>query len=243
MTRRAIVVGALGGIGRATVARLAEDGIEVHAVDRLPEVVETPPVGATRGHSCDVTDPSAVAATCAAVLAGGSVSILVNAAAVISTGDAEACTLDDFDRTMSVNVRGPWLFAREVLPGMRDARDGVIVNLTSTAGLRPSQNRLAYSTSKAAIRQLTRSIATDYGRFGVRANVVCPGPIDTELWRATRPEGMSADDHLQVTTAGLALPRLGTTEEIASMIGYLVSDQATYITGATFTVDGGRTLH
>ncbi|MFE5703486.1 SDR family NAD(P)-dependent oxidoreductase [Rhodococcus koreensis] len=114
-------------------------------------------------------------------------SILVNCVATISTGNAEECSLDDYDKVMSVNVRGPWLLARQVLTGMREQGDGVIINLSSTAGIRPSQNRLAYSTSKAAIRQITRLIATDFGQYGIRANTVCPGPIDTELWRATRP--------------------------------------------------------
>ncbi|MFE5703520.1 SDR family NAD(P)-dependent oxidoreductase [Rhodococcus koreensis] len=243
MQKRAIVTGGRGGIGAATVERLAGVGVEVHALDIDPEIQTAPPTGAAFGHVCDVTDGAQIERVCAAILADGPVSILVNCAAAIATGDAEVCSLDDYDKVMAVNVRGPWLLARQMLAGMREQGDGVIINLSSTAGIRPSRNRLAYSTSKAAIRQLTRSISTDFGQYGIRANTVCPGPIDTALWRASRPAGMSAEKHAEAAIEGLALKRLGTVDEIAAMIEFLVSDAASFVTGATIAADGGRTLH
>ncbi|SDG84523.1 SDR family NAD(P)-dependent oxidoreductase [Microbacterium pygmaeum] len=243
MKKRAIVTGAAAGIGAAVVARFANAGIEVHAVDRNADVAIAAPNGAIAGYVCDVVDPGQISATCAAVLEGGPIDILVNCAGTFSSGNAVDATVEDWDRVIAINARAPWLFAREVLPGMSQMRSGSIVNISSGAGLRPNPRRLAYGASKAALIQLTRSIAIDYGSLNIRANTICPGAIDTEMYRSIRPEGKSLEEYLSEGVKAYPLNRLGTTDEVAAAVEFLATDAGSYVTGATLTVDGGRTLH
>jgi NAD(P)-dependent dehydrogenase (short-subunit alcohol dehydrogenase family) len=241
--RRAIVTGAQAGIGAATAARLVAAGLEVHAIDRDARIAEAPPSGVAGAYVRDIGDPQQIDDVCAEILAGGPVAVLVNSAGVMTAGDAETCSVEDWDRTIAVNARGPWLFARRVIPGMKELGGGVIVSVSSAAGIRPGRERLAYSASKAALIHLTRSIAMDYGVFGIRANTICPGAIDTAMYRSTTPSGKSVEQHLVDSTRAYALGRLGNVDEVAATIEFMVSEAASYMTGAAVTLDGGRTLH
>jgi NAD(P)-dependent dehydrogenase (short-subunit alcohol dehydrogenase family) len=244
MPRTTIVTGAAQGIGRAIAECLASTGYEVHALDRNEQVVSEPPSGSRGSHVCDVSDPDQVVEAVRAVRDdAGPIDVLVSAAGVMTTGDAVSGTLQDWERAFAINARAPWLFAQQVIPDMCAAGGGAIVNISSAAGLLPNPQLLSYSASKAALVALTRSIALDYGKDGIRANTVCPGAVDTAMYRSTKPEGVTLAEHEAAIIGQYPMRRFGTVDEIAATVAFLVSDEAAYLTGAALQVDGGRTLH
>jgi NAD(P)-dependent dehydrogenase (short-subunit alcohol dehydrogenase family) len=240
-----LVTGAASGIGRATALHLATLGAMLALVDRDDEAlaaVATEVSEAGRGEIAalaipgDVTDRAQVDhAVEQALKAFGTLSGAVNCAGVegararlIDQGD------DDFDRVVSVNLRGTFLCLRRELAVMSSQGNGSIVNIASAAGLRPGPGMPVYAATKAAVVSLTRSAAQDHGPDGVRVNAVCPGSVRTPMTQRLRGPGADL-----VSMDAAPLRRSGRPEEIADVIAWLLSEASSYVTGAAIPVDGG----
>lgn len=249
----ALVTGAGSGIGRATALRLRHAGARVALVgrnraslDRVAAEVEARSDGdAQAGDSflsvaADVTievDAERAIAECLARF--GRLDVLVNAAGQISNGTIESTSLAAWDELMQVNLRAVFHMMQLAAPALRDTR-GNIVNVSSVTGLRAFPGVLAYCVSKAAVDQLTRCAALELAAAGVRVNAVNPGVVVTELHRRG---GMSEPDYekfIEKSASTHPLGRAGSAEEVAELIAYLASPHAAWITGVTYSIDGGR---
>ena len=247
--RTALVTGAASGIGRATVERLLREGATVVGSD-----VEAPvggePAGAGERYrfvEADVRDEGAMAAAVgAAVEAGGRLDGVVNAAGVAGAGPVHALDLAEWDRVISINLTGTFVVAKAALAQMltqerrADGERGALVTLASIEGLEGTAGGSCYNASKGGVVLLTRNMAIDYGPSGIRVNAVCPGFVDTPMTGFIfGMEGMEAvadgyrDEH--------ALRRIGQADEIAAAAAYLLSDDASFVSGAAIPVDGGYT--
>lgn len=233
--RFALVTGGSSGIGQATVRRLVEDGFHVAALDVSRDL-------GTAAALCvqtDVTDPEAVQRAIAEVRAEfGRIDVLVNNAGITGSAEATVChqtPVEEFDRVIAVNVRGPFLCARAVLPFMLEQGSGHIITIASVAGLVVFPARFAYTTSKGAAVQLAKSIAVDYGGYGIRSNAVCPGFVQTPMtqWRLDVPELRAQVENK------IPMGRIAQADEIADAVALLASDHLTYLNGHAFVVDGG----
>jgi len=243
----AIVTGAGHGIGAASAGRLASEGATVAVCDINPdtaqEIADVITGTGGRGHAftADVSDPEAVPSLVAEVQQRlGPVDILHNNAGRLVPGTAITQAVEEWQRTLSVNVSSVFLMSRAVLPGMRQRGHGVIVNMGSVSGMVGEPDLVAYNTSKAAIINLTRQLAADFSSEGIRVNCVCPGWIRTgfndpifEDWEEDAVQG--------VVERQVPLGRQGTAGEIAAAVAFLCSDDARYITGHALVVDGGLT--
>jgi NAD(P)-dependent dehydrogenase (short-subunit alcohol dehydrogenase family) len=163
------------------------------------------------------------------------IDILVNNAGVLLPGTAESLSEEDFDQTFSINVRGPWLLARAVLPHMRATGCGSIINIGSVLSTLGARNRVAYSASKGALLAMTRAMALDHAAEKIRVNCICPGIVETEMVARFSLDESARQQRL----AWHPLGRFGQPEDIADMAVYLASDESAWTTGAIFTVDGG----
>ncbi|MCW2882664.1 MAG: short-chain dehydrogenase [Sphaerisporangium sp.] len=239
-SRCAVVTGAAGGIGAAIARRLARDGFAVACLDLdaggaarvAAEIPGAIAVGA------DVADEGQVAAAAARVRdALGDPWLLVNAAGYFATHRVPDLTVEEWDRFMAVNARGPFLTARAFLPAMIEAREGCIVNIASTAAMRGGHDRAAYCAAKGALLQLTRSLAIDHGPDGVRVASVSPGLIDTPMADWIRHDETALEAFASRVPAG----RMGLPEEIAEAVAFLASPAASYTHGTNLVVDGGTT--
>jgi NAD(P)-dependent dehydrogenase (short-subunit alcohol dehydrogenase family) len=248
MTQVALVTGAASGNGRAITTRLLRDGASVAAVDADGAALE-----ATRreawgeagerllGAVADVASEGDVAAALRATLERfGRLDVLVNNAGV--NGGPRATVLHetpvaDFDRVLAVNVRGVFLFCRAALPVMLEQGAGLIVNIASVAGMVAFPGRAAYTASKGAVIQLTRSIAVDYGARGIRANALCPGMIYTPMtrWRLDQPELR------EEVVARIPQREIGAADDVAGAVSFLCSADARYFNGAALVMDGAYT--
>ncbi|GAA3671522.1 SDR family oxidoreductase [Nocardioides ginsengisoli] len=248
--RTAVVTGAGGGMGLAIVEDLAARGVRVVAVDvkeapaRLPEGV--------RYHRGDIADPMlapAVVASARTISREGNVDMLVNAAGVAWFADPGLPpppyvdgSIVDVDpeawrRVLDINLTGAMLMARAALPVMREHRSGVMVHIASIAGLRLADGALdAYQVSKAGLISLSRGLAAQYGPEGIRSNTVCPGAIVTPMIAGIYEN----DPERERSMAGrVPLRRVGTTSDVCSAVTYLLSDEASFVTGTDLVVDGG----
>lgn len=234
----AVVTGGGSGIGRATCARLHADGYLLGVLD-IDEAAAAQSAGAGLGLAADVASIEAVEAAFESLRGAlGPIDLLVNNAGI--TGSAAATRLhetpvDDWDRVMAVNVRGPYLCSRAVLPAMIARRSGHIITIASVAGMVPFPGRAAYSTSKGAALLLAKSIAVDYAGDGIRSNAVCPGMVETPMtqWRLDQPELRAAVE------ARIPLGRVAQPTDIANAVSLLASDRLSYMTGHALVVDGG----
>ncbi|MCO5093150.1 SDR family NAD(P)-dependent oxidoreductase [Bosea sp. (in: a-proteobacteria)] len=247
--RVAFVTGAGSGIGRATVLRFAREGARIAAFDRdagaLDETAREAggEVMPLRGDVTSAADLDAAFAACASRF--GDPCILVNCAGSVGHGGAiEDMSEEAWDALFEVNVKGTFLSVRKAAPAMRRNRRGSIVNLSSTAGLVGSAALGGYSASKGAVVLMTRSLAIRYAPDQVRVNCVCPGSIDTPMLRATfetaGPDPAARQAMADLYRSKQPLGRFGKPEEIAAAILFLASDEASFITGASLPVDGGR---
>lgn len=236
----AIVTGATSGIGMATARRFAGQGGRVAAAGRKKEVlakIETPKI---KTYAVDLTNERETAAFVQSVVKDfGGVDVLVNAAGIIASGSVENTTLPDYDLTMNINVRSVFQLTQLALPSIIE-RKGNIVNVSSVTGLRSFPGVFAYCISKAAVDQLTRCAALELAPKGVRVNAVNPGVVRTNLHRNS---GMNEDAYaafVERSKTTHPLGRIGEPEEIADLILFLASSKAGWITGVTYSIDGGR---
>ncbi|HEY3177068.1 MAG TPA: glucose 1-dehydrogenase [Candidatus Polarisedimenticolia bacterium] len=244
--KSALVTGGGSGIGRAIALAFAREGARVVIAGRRPgplrETASSAPGGSIHCVTADVTleeDRVRLVETTVATL--GSLDLLVNSAGILEGGTFESTDLEAWDRTMDINVRSVLALTRLAAPHLI-ARRGNIVNLSSVAGLRPYAGVLAYCVSKAAVDQLTRCLSLELAPRGVRVNALNPGVVVTNLHLSG---GMSETDYAAFLERGKSthpLGRVGAAEEVASLALFLASDRAGWITGGTFSVDGGRAL-
>ena len=235
----ALITGASRGLGRAAAARLLERGaavaVNVRDAERAEAVARELGPGAFAAPG-DVADSAVVREMVARTLDRcGRLDILVNNAALALSTRFETISEEEWRRAMDVNVTAPFLLIRAVLPAMKAAGAGRIVNISSTAGKSVSTLGGAhYTTSKAALLGLTRAAAKELGKHGITVNAICPGLIDTELTREN-----ASPDELAAYARGFPIQRLGQPIEVADLICFLASDAAGYITGASLDINGG----
>ena len=235
--KRAIVTGASRGIGRAIVARFAAEGARVMAAARQRPA--DLPAG-VMWRDCDVTKRADVEALVAAARdAFGGIDVLVNNAGVLVEGTLVDTSDEDWERQFAVNVRSVFYACRAAIPVMAAGGGGAIVNLGSVSGQLADFGMAGYNATKAAVHLLTRSIAVDHGPQGIRCNAVCPGWIRTDMLQqgfATAADPAAAE---AAAAAQHPLRRLGRPADIAAMAAWLASDQAAFVSGHLYTVDGG----
>ena len=243
----ALITGAAGGIGRASAERLAMEGARVALVDVAEEVDAV--AAELRGSGlqanawrADVSDERAVEVTVREVAQQlGRIAVLHSNAGVLLPASAEQESLENWERTFAVNVRGMFLMVRAVIPQMRRHRGGTIVLTGSMSGMIAEPDLLAYCTSKAAVNHMTRQLALDYAADGIRVNAVCPGWVDTSFSDELLA-GMSREKVDAMVREQVPLARQATAAEVAAAVAYLASDEAGYITGHLLVMDGGYTL-
>ena len=241
---KACIITAAGqGIGRAIAESFLREGAKVCATDLDPEKLAGLEGADLR--KLDVRSTKAIDELAAEI---GPVDILVNAAGFVHHGSVLECSDEDWDFSFDVNVKSMHRTVRAFLPGMLERGAGSIVNISSGASsVRGIPNRHAYGASKAAVIGLTKAVAADFIKRGIRSNAICPGTIqspslDQRIASLAQTSGRSEDDVRADFVNRQPLGRLGTPEEIAALAVYLASDEASYTTGAVFMADGGFSL-
>jgi NAD(P)-dependent dehydrogenase (short-subunit alcohol dehydrogenase family) len=246
--RVAIVTGAAGGIGRAAALRFAQEGASLALVDLATSDLEgTRAAVVAAGAVClvahaDVTRSVDVEAYVAATVARfGRLDVLFNNAGTEGwVGPLTDYPEEIFDRVIAVNLKGVWLGMKYAIPAMR-RQGGVIINTSSVAGLGGSATLIAYNASKHAVIGMTKSAALTYGDNGVRVNAICPSPIETRMMRSLE-RGLDPDDpegqHARLAAAN-PMGRYGEPSEVAALVAFLASDEAAFINGGVYTIDGG----
>lgn len=244
--RYALVTGGASGIGAATVKELSRAGASVWIADinHLAAEALAASLPATRALRMDVTNPASIAEAAAQL---ERLDILVNNAGIGHVGSIEGTEPEDFDRVINVNVRAVYLVTRALVPLLlanaeNGGRVGSIVNLASVAGLVGVRQRFAYCTSKGAIVAMTRQLAVDYPKT-LRVNAICPGTVETPFVEGylEKFHSHNKEETREELRARQPIGRLGQPQEIASMVRYLASDEAAFVSGSIFTIDGGWT--
>ncbi len=252
--RTAVVTGAASGIGRAIAARLAADGATVVVADRREEDGEAvareirDAGGDARFLPVDVADEASVRLMIESAAGGRGLDILVNNAGIPGPdGPVDVIAVEEWDRTLAVNLRGPFLCAKHAIPWLERSGHGSIVNIASTFGMVGAHESGPYCASKGGVLALTMQMAVDLGPRGIRVNAVSPGYIDTDMdQRRARMDPASAAERLASREAVAALQPLGRQAdpaEVAAAVAFLASDDASFATGANIPIDGGCTAH
>ena len=237
----AFVTAAAQGMGRAAAIAFAREGAEVWATDVNAKILSSIEAkGGIRTRVLDATDEAAVAKLAAEA---GAVDVLFNCAGWVHQGTILDCSPADWDRSFNVNVRSMYLVTRALLPGMLARKKGSIINMASVASsIRGLPNRVAYGATKAAVIGLTKAIAADCVKLGVRCNCICPGTVDTP----SLAERINAlPDPVQARKDFVArqpMGRLGTVDDITPLLVYLASDESLFATGNAYSIDGGMTI-
>jgi NAD(P)-dependent dehydrogenase (short-subunit alcohol dehydrogenase family) len=243
----ALITGGGTGIGRATALAFAREGAKVALMGRRlePLVMTAREIGSSAlVVTGDVSSGQDIVDSVRATIARfGGLNVLVNNGAVLHAGTAESQTEQEWDETFNVNVKGLWLLSRAVIPHMRKAGGGSIINLSSVLGLVSARNRAAYSASKGAVTLLTKSMALDYASENIRVNCICPGIVDTDLVAGFVTNSPDPEQARKERVAIHPMGRFGTPEDIAACALFLASDESKWMTGAAIPVDGGFTAY
>jgi 3-oxoacyl-[acyl-carrier protein] reductase len=236
MPKRVIVTGASNGIGRAIAERLTGEGWQVCNVDRVPPASDNEPNG--HWFEAELTDDGSIDDAVGRILRDGPVLGIVNNAGVVRPAPLENTTRSDFDQVTAVNVWSGIRIAQSVLPGMKDAGFGRIVNISSRAQLGKT-DRTAYAAAKAAVISMARVWALELGAYGITCNAVAPGAIGTDLWLKANPP-----DHPRTRGIidGIPMKRMGAPDDIANAVSFFFDDRSGYVTGQVLYVCGGLDL-
>jgi NAD(P)-dependent dehydrogenase (short-subunit alcohol dehydrogenase family) len=235
-----LVTGSTGGIGRATAVLLVGEGARVITCGRG----EAPKIGEAGHVTADLSQPGEPERV---VAEAGDLDVLVNNVGYAEQRDFLAVTDEEWNDAWQLNVLSYIRAIRAAVPAMKERRGGAIVNVSSTAGKRPSTGMPDYTVTKAAVLSLSRLVADLYAPDGIRCNAIAPGPTATGAWlgeggladQQARRSGKSRDEVLEAVGKGRPLGRLAEPEEIAAVIAFLCSDRASYVTGAAWSADGG----
>jgi meso-butanediol dehydrogenase / (S,S)-butanediol dehydrogenase / diacetyl reductase len=266
-----LITGGGSGIGEATAKRFGVEGAKVVVVDINEEAAQRvarelqAAGGQASAFRADVADPPAAAAMITyAVNTFGRLDVLHNNATALEVGPVAELTVEGWNRTLAVNLTAPFLGTKFALPGMIRQGGGVIINTASISGLGGDYGLAAYNAAKAGVINFTRTTALEYARYNIRVNCVCPGAIDTPPMQAMTGQREGNFPHLMVAPARVQtqplsvaqrqqlrqrlakahpLGRLGRPEEIANVVLFLASDEASFITGAAYVADGGVMAH
>lgn len=244
----ALVTGAGSGLGAAIAEDFARAGAFVYCTDRSHSAAEETAgrIGASGGRALalalDVTSETDCAAAAGAVLGRhGRLDVLMNNAGIGHVGTMLTTTGADLDRVLAVNVRGVFNVTKVFLPGMVERGSGSIINMASTTGVSGVLARLAYSASKHAVVGLTKSMALDHARTGVRVNCICPGRVETPFMMARIKEYPDPGAAYREMADTQAIGRMGRPEEIARLATFMASDESSFMTGSAVVIDGGWT--
>jgi NAD(P)-dependent dehydrogenase (short-subunit alcohol dehydrogenase family) len=242
--RRVLVTGAASGIGLAIARLFQQEGARVARLDRDRARLEQTPIDGAVPLLCDVAEERQVRdAVARAAGALGGLDGIVNSAGIDLMRPFEEMTTAEWGQVMAVDLTGPMLVCHAALPELKHAGHGTIVNIASGAALRPLEQRTAYCAAKAGLVMFGKTLAVDLAAYHIRVNAICPGIIDTPLFRASWAEAADPEAELARILERYVIKRPGLPEEIAQAALYLTSDESSFVTGAALAVDGGRTFH
>ena len=246
----AIVTGAGSGIGRAIAVAFGREHARVVLLGRRKEALDrTAAELSEAGHeamavACDVSqEMGPEQAVDAAEERFGPVNVLVNNAGILSVSTVESISVEEWDRVMATNVRGPFLMSRAVLPSMRRAGGGAIVNIGSVLGLVAMKQRAAYCASKGGVTMLTKAMAIDHAHEKIRVNCICPSIVETELVSGLFSDSAEGQRAREARIGTLPLGRFGKPADIAELAVFLASDESSWMTGTAIPADGGLTAY
>lgn len=231
----AVVTGASAGIGRSITQRLAAEGYKVITIDRVR------PAQLAEGedfHQADLADPAGTAKVLKEISAGGAVTVLVNNVGTVRPNPVESSTLEDLHAVVALNLGTALQCVQAVLPAMKQAGSGRIVNISSRAAL-GKELRSVYSATKAGLLGMTRTWALELAPLGITVNAIGPGPIDTELFRKVNPPD---SPRTRAIIQGVPVRRLGTGEDIANAVAFFADARSSFVTGQVLFVCGGMTV-
>ncbi|QAU32982.1 SDR family oxidoreductase [Janthinobacterium sp. 17J80-10] len=225
--QRVLITGGAAGIGAAAAERCRQDGYEVVIIDRVGD-----------GIIADLADTVATGRALATALEGGPITRLLNNVGMVCPADAENQTLEELERAWALNVRSSMQCMQALLPGMKDAGFGRIINMSSRAAL-GKQLRTAYAATKAGLIGMTRVWALELGAYGITANAIGPGPIATELFERANPPG---SPRTQAIIDSVPVKRIGTPDDVAQAVSFFLDERSGFITGQVLYVCGGMTV-
>lgn len=243
--RKVLVTGAASGIGRAIARLFAAEGAQVALLDRDADKLAA--ASAEAGGTsviCDLMDSAAIApAVDQAAAAMDGIDGVVNSAGVDLLRPLEAMTLEDWTRVLHVNLTAPMLVCRAALPAMRARGGGTMLAIASGAALRPLPQRTAYCAAKAGLVMFCKSLSIELAADNIRVNAICPGIIDTPMWRASWEGAADPEAERAMILDRYVIKRVGQPDEIARAALFLTSADSSYVTGSALAIDGGRTFH